>query len=187
MAARSCWPRWSAWCWSESGPAIRRTASIRCHWSEVEGQRQALFLAPVHFYPVRQGGREEEEIPGLGHQARRQLPVQQDEFARLVRHLDVVDAGEEFVVLVMIMDAGALSRPLGVEPEEGKKEPGSCFLPAQRSVICVAVRCNLTNGVRRHPRFWAAAAGCGHPERCRAWGADQRFRRPTANSRSERA
>lgn len=56
-------------------------------------------------------------MPGLGHQARRQLPVQQYQFAGLVRHLDVVDAGEEFVVLVMVMDAGALSWPLGVEPE----------------------------------------------------------------------
>ena len=85
--------------------------------SEVEGQRQALFLASVDIYPVRQRGREEEEISGLGHQARRQLPVQQDQLAGFVWHPDVVDAGEEFVVLVMIMDAGALSRGLGVEPE----------------------------------------------------------------------
>jgi hypothetical protein len=91
--------------------------SSRCQGAKVEGQRQALFLAPVYLYPVRQRRWEEEEISGLGHQARRQLPVQQYEFAGVVRYLDVVDAGEEFVVFIMVMDTGTLSRPLGIEPE----------------------------------------------------------------------
>jgi hypothetical protein len=117
MAAGSCWPRWSAWSWNENTPPSAGWASGRRQGSEVEGQRQALLLTLVYLYPVRQRGREEEEMTGLGHQAGRQLPVQKYDLTGLFWDLDVVDAGEEFVVFVMVMDTGTLSRPLGIEPE----------------------------------------------------------------------
>jgi len=45
------------------------------------------------------------------------LPVQKYDLTGFLRYLDVVDAGEEFVVFVMVMDAGTLPRPLSIEPE----------------------------------------------------------------------
>ncbi len=67
------------------------------------------------------------------------------QFPRVLRYADIIDAGNQLVVLVMGMCAGVLPRPLGIEPES---QP-------QRLVAVVQEGAGASLGVAKHQGdFW---------------------------------